>query len=226
MNLIIFDIDGTLTQTNDVDSYCFAQAIEEVLQIKNLNTDWSSYRYSTDSGIIQQIYESYFGIYPPKEVTIAIQQQFIANLKHAHKNNYQHFKATPGAENIFSEISKLPHWHIAIATGGWQLSALFKLDSALIPHSNIPKAFADDHIERTEIIKNAVKKAKTMYTINQYQQPIYVGDKPRDHFAARQLNMGFIGIGADFRKKIELCDLFLENYQNSNTLIDYLKKIS
>ena len=30
MNLIIFDIDGALTQTNEIDSTCFAQAIKDV----------------------------------------------------------------------------------------------------------------------------------------------------------------------------------------------------
>lgn len=37
MNLIIFDIDGTLTQTNEVDSKCFARAIKDILQIKHIN---------------------------------------------------------------------------------------------------------------------------------------------------------------------------------------------
>lgn len=59
MNLIVFDIDGTLTQTNNVDSLCFTKAIKDTLQITELNTDWASYQYSTDSGLLTEIYENF-----------------------------------------------------------------------------------------------------------------------------------------------------------------------
>ena len=55
MQLAIFDIDGTLTDTNAADNACFLQAFEESLGIRNIDTDWTSYRYSTDSGIVSEI---------------------------------------------------------------------------------------------------------------------------------------------------------------------------
>lgn len=50
MKLVIFDIDGTLTQTNRVDSGCFVEVVKEVLGVEDFETDWSQYQYVTDRG--------------------------------------------------------------------------------------------------------------------------------------------------------------------------------
>ena len=139
MNLIIFDIDGTLTQT-EMDTKCFAQAIEDVLQIKNLNTDWSSYRYSTEAGILKEIYESFAKI-PTEEEINSIQKLFLTYLNDTLSKNSSLITPVPGANTIFHKIIALKNWSIGIATGGWKISALFKLDSANIPHSTTKSLF-------------------------------------------------------------------------------------
>ncbi len=39
MNLVMFDIDGTLTATTDIDEGCYVLAVEAVLNIDNIDTD-------------------------------------------------------------------------------------------------------------------------------------------------------------------------------------------
>ncbi|HEX4045030.1 MAG TPA: HAD hydrolase-like protein [Gammaproteobacteria bacterium] len=107
MNLIIFDIDGTLTQTNEMDSTCFAQAIEDALQIKGLNTDWASYRYSTDSGLLKEIYESFFKREPTKQEVISIQERFVTYLNNAWTVNRALITPIPGADTLFQKIDSL-----------------------------------------------------------------------------------------------------------------------
>jgi hydroxymethylpyrimidine pyrophosphatase-like HAD family hydrolase len=41
MHLVVFDIDGTLTATNKVDNECFVHAMQEVLQINDIDTELS-----------------------------------------------------------------------------------------------------------------------------------------------------------------------------------------
>ena len=57
MQLIIFDIDGTLTQTADVDSRCFVQTVKDVLDLDEIDTDWATYRHVTDAGIAADLLE-------------------------------------------------------------------------------------------------------------------------------------------------------------------------
>src|SRR5258706_15574337 len=56
--LIMFDIDGTLTETDDVDTRCYIQAMSEHLGVA-IDSDWSRYRHVTDSGIAAELFEKY-----------------------------------------------------------------------------------------------------------------------------------------------------------------------
>jgi beta-phosphoglucomutase-like phosphatase (HAD superfamily) len=49
MKVVIFDIEGTLTETNAVDSDCFIRSVGEVLGVRDFETDWSQYQFVTDS---------------------------------------------------------------------------------------------------------------------------------------------------------------------------------
>lgn len=220
MNLIIFDIDGTLTQTNDVDSKCFAQAIKDALKITDLNTNWPSYKYSTDSGLVKQIYEEFLQREPTDIEINSIREEFVHYLKYEWQNNKKCYVPVLGAAAILHQINQLSNWHLAIATGGWKQSALFKLDSAHIAHENIPKAYADDHIERAEIINIAIQRAQTQNRVNQYQQIIYVGDRLWDKRAAIGLNIGFVGVGAEFLDDDQV--FCISDFKGQPTLIDYL----
>ncbi len=59
VNLLVFDVDGTLTATNEVDTRCFARAFLETFGIA-LNTSWHIYPHRTDSGIICHSFSQHF----------------------------------------------------------------------------------------------------------------------------------------------------------------------
>ncbi len=50
MHLVMFDIDGTLTETMKVDEECYVRSLAEVCGFTDVETDWSSYTHATDSG--------------------------------------------------------------------------------------------------------------------------------------------------------------------------------
>ena len=43
MHLVVFDVDGTLVESEDFDGTLYARAIRNVLKI-DVDTDWSGYR--------------------------------------------------------------------------------------------------------------------------------------------------------------------------------------
>ena len=43
MHLVMFDIDGTLTETMKVDEECFVRSFKDVFGFADINTDWSHY---------------------------------------------------------------------------------------------------------------------------------------------------------------------------------------
>lgn len=55
MHLAMFDIDGTLTLSNDLDDAAFLSALDEVFNIREVSTDWATYLQVTDAGIFREI---------------------------------------------------------------------------------------------------------------------------------------------------------------------------
>ena len=56
VELVMFDVDGTLTQSSDLDNKAFVQALKDVFGFNSVSTDWgSSYTHVSDSGILQEI---------------------------------------------------------------------------------------------------------------------------------------------------------------------------
>ena len=51
--LAIFDIDGTLTDTNAVDDESYMRAIADVLNLDAYRLDWSEAPHITDSALLQ-----------------------------------------------------------------------------------------------------------------------------------------------------------------------------
>src|SRR3982750_2655927 len=61
MKYIIFDIDGTLTNTTEIDDQCFTQAIEDTFGFYGFETNYGHYKNTTDSGIIDQLFRERLG---------------------------------------------------------------------------------------------------------------------------------------------------------------------
>jgi beta-phosphoglucomutase-like phosphatase (HAD superfamily) len=46
MHLVMFDIDGTLTETMKADEECFVRSFKDVFGFVEIDTDWSHYPIS------------------------------------------------------------------------------------------------------------------------------------------------------------------------------------
>ena len=79
-NLIIFDVDGTLTDTVCVDSDILLDAFVGYLGIEKLNDNWDEYKYSTDSGFVLEIFEKHIGRGPDANEIRKIKEDFFSSL--------------------------------------------------------------------------------------------------------------------------------------------------
>ena len=194
MHLVIFDIDGTLTQTTHVDDRCFVQAFADELGLTKINSDWSRYPTVCDSGITQCIFREYLQREPTVDEVSRLQRRFVELLEAAYRHEPQQFSAVPGAAAAIQNLRQDPDYKVAIATGGWQLSACLKLEKAQIDTTGLPATFADHGITREVIIAAALAMARGVYRQPQFSHVTYVGDGVWDVRAARQLGINFIGV--------------------------------
>jgi phosphoglycolate phosphatase-like HAD superfamily hydrolase len=193
MQLIIFDIDGTLTDTNHVDEHAIVGALQDVLGLSDLSTDWSTYEHSTDSGIVKEVITRVHGSVPP-HILQRVQDKFFEYLEAFFSTSPDLFRALPGGETILRDLDALGY-ATAIATGSWRESALFKLRVARIWKESIPMATSDDSVSRSEIIDTAIQRAKQRFEVENFESVRYVGDGVWDARASRRLGLPFIGVG-------------------------------
>jgi phosphoglycolate phosphatase-like HAD superfamily hydrolase len=201
MNLVIFDVDGTLTESVTVDEVCFVQAFQDVLGIEGINTNWLDYTFQTDSGLALEICRSHLGRDPSGAEISRLQSRFVQLLGAAVERTGQPMRAIPGAAAFLIRMKERAGWFFAIATGGWSVSARFKLASAGLPVDAFPWASADDALDRVEILRTAMHRAGQHYGQDAFDKVVYIGDGVWDVRAARELGISFLGIAVGERAR-------------------------
>src|SRR5688572_7628496 len=121
MHLVMFDIDGTLTETCAVDSDCFARAVSQTLGLADIDTDWTRYRHVTDSGIADEIVRRSLGRAPHDGELDEICDVFVRLLGESFISGAP-CRAIAGAAGVLDALSARPDVAVALATGGWERS--------------------------------------------------------------------------------------------------------
>src|SRR5207237_10665524 len=83
MHLVMFDIDGTLTETMKVDEECFVRSLAEVCGFTDVETDLSTYKHATESGIFHEIHLARTGRSPSVAKVSRFREHFVALLAQA-----------------------------------------------------------------------------------------------------------------------------------------------
>jgi phosphoglycolate phosphatase-like HAD superfamily hydrolase len=195
MRLVIFDIDGTLTQTMKGDEECFVRSLAEVCGFSDVDTDWSRYKHATDSGVFHEIYESRTGRSPSANEISRFRQHFVGLL--AQVSSEAAFAAVAGAPLLLSLLADSTEHRVALATGAWRDSARLKMTSAGLRYDDYPAASSDDALDRESIIRLSIRRAVERY--GKIISTVYVGDGVWDARACRTVGIPFIGIAADDR---------------------------
>ena len=193
MTLVVFDLDGTLTRTFAVDGDCYLQAFDTSLGVKDVSDRWSEYEHVTDLGVMRDVFQSRFGRAPDPAEIEAFVDCFVGLLRGRYESAADAFGEIPGATAF---LARLRHakWGVAIATGGWERSARFKIDAAQLGAGHFPAAFAEDGPARHEIVLAAIARAKTYYRENAFQRVVLVGDALWDLRCAQKLGLPFVAV--------------------------------
>ena len=226
LRLVMFDIDGTLTDTMQVDALCFVRAFAEVCGFGDIDTDWSRYRHATDAGIFYEIFEARVGRLPTPAELSRFHQHFMNLLAAAAKE--RPFAGVPGAARLLSLLADHRSHVISLATGCWSDSARLKMASAGMCYDAYPAASCDDALERDSIIKLSMQKAAIQFG-GPPVSPVYVGDGVWDAWACRKVGIPFIGIGAGARAEELIAAgavVILRDFSDSDLFLDSLNRIT
>src|SRR3954466_1485532 len=126
--LVIFDLDGTLLETNEVDTECYVAACRDELDVDLSAIAWSDFAHITDSAIAEELLTRSLrgaeaGVLERMKLT------FFELLSRAAASSPQRFRSVAGAESLVVRLSSIG-WKIVIATGAWRTSVEIKIAAA------------------------------------------------------------------------------------------------
>ena len=199
-NLVLFDLDGTLIESMRFDADCYVEAVRRILRIKSMDTDWSHYRQVTDAGILAEIHRINFNREIGRDQARKVKESFVRIVKARLKSEKIKLKPLRGAGEALRALQVSDRWTVALATGGWRESAEIKLRNAGLPVDEIPIFSANDSISRPGILKAAVRAMLKREKTKRFKKVVYVGDGVWDVWAAREMKVAFLGVGAGTEK--------------------------
>jgi len=225
MDLVLFDIDGTLIRSMADDTECLVMALHDVFGFVDVEDDWSQYENITEAGIVIEAFQGRRGR-PPSSTEIArFRDRFVELL--TKRCLASPLKEVDGAASILTALRAQENTAVAFATGCFLKSAVFKMESARLSFDPASSATCDDAITRDEIMRIAIRRAASQNGVAGFKNTVYVGDAIWDVWACRRIGVPLIGISADIAA-VRLRDagvaLILPDFRDQELFHEYRKK--
>lgn len=207
-NLVVFDIDGTLTDSVGTHQAGFIAALKK-MGVAEMDENFHAYKHHTDLHIARTIYES------------ALQKHFDpAALALFEDNLYQGIalagamQEIPGARQFVDFLEKETSFGVCYATGSMYKPAQFKLEQIGIGFDALQLVASNHSEERAAIVQAAIAKAQQYYRTTRFERIIAFGDGLWDLHTAQLLHLEFVGVGAKNKTVLEAAGMqtHLEHY--------------
>lgn len=187
--LLVFDIDGTLTDSVKVHQNSFTQALHR-LGVQHFDNNYGAYKHHTDSYIAKIIYE--------KELNTKFKESTLHTFEKYLTEHILKFRITEiaGAKKLIQNLTSKSEVAICFATGSLRKPAAYKLEAIGIKYAPQLLVASNTIYERENIVSSAIEQAAEYYKTDKFERIIAVGDGLWDLIAAEKLSIEFIGIGA------------------------------
>ncbi|MBK1880414.1 HAD family hydrolase [Pelagicoccus mobilis] len=193
-HLLMFDVDGTLVQSLDLEDKLFPLSCEQALGIDSVSSDWSQYEVPSDRGIVSQLAETRLNRPATQEDFDKAEASFHRLIREELERFPDACRALPGAVEMIETVKALPDTIVAIATAGWRSTAHLKLSQAGFDVEGIILCSSSERRTKAEIMELATQRARSRFGIENFKSQTYVGDSPGDKQASERLGFQFIGI--------------------------------
>ena len=200
---MILDVDGTLVHSLEAEAELFPRACESALGIKNISSDWESYRCPSDRGIVRELIEIRHGRCASEDDYLNVEQHFLDLIRDAYARSPALCQPVSGAREAVSHFRQSRDLLLAVATAGWHRTAMHKLEFAGVEALDLPIATSHDAERKADIMRIAAARASEHYGVSEFASVICFGDSNGDARAAESQGYGFIGINTSGRVAAE-----------------------
>ena len=190
--MVVFDIDGTLVDSEQFDACLFVKAVRNVLGIE-VDNDWSKFGHVTDSGILSEIIDN-ANLKGNRSLACAqVKEKFVGMVADHIDSCGGVLPEVAGAKAFVDILKSHPEASVALATGSWKESAMMKLQAIGLDPQELCLASSSDSVSRVEIMAVAEQRALLGKPA---ARRTYFGDGPWDKTACQELGFEFVAIGS------------------------------
>ncbi|WP_369790447.1 HAD family hydrolase [Rouxiella sp. WC2420] len=209
--IVVFDIDGTLTDSIPQHQIAFENALRS-FNFPALRTDWANYLHHTDSAIFVQAWAE--AKFTSLSDLAELETRYIRELDQQLAK--KPFAEIAGAASFIHWLNE-QGWKVVYATGSLRYGAEKKLAALDIDLRDAILVTASEYQIREDLLINAIKQATEKYSLPAGQKIISIGDGVWDLKTAENLDVAFIGIGVGAKAKL-LTDLGATVFTDFNEL--------
>lgn len=191
MRALVFDLDQTLIQGEDLDWHLWLGAIDRAFGVPvPRDEDWDTHPVHTDHGLLESLSQRLRGRPFGADERVAFEAEVVAGIDAAVRTHPGMFAPIAGAPALLARV----HRRAALATGNLHAVTVQKLRASGLETAPMPCSCSADGIDRTELVARALRRVGWVPGA----PATSFGDGLWDVHAAAALGIGFIGLaGSD-----------------------------
>lgn len=196
--LAVFDLDGTLTDTCELDDECYVAALAGVFDLPadRAAYAWERFENVSDTGVVGELLRKEGKDFSEGALR-AFEEAFVDRIGMALRRDPERCRPVPGGVELVDRLARDPDWVTALATGGFRASALAKLAHAGFDPPEILRTGNDSPV-RARIVEAAVRGAEEAFSTS-FESVVLLGDAVWDVATAVELGLPCIGVGRGAR---------------------------
>ena len=191
ITVVLFDIDGTLLDMRGAGRKSFVRALKTVFGWDD-DIQYINFAGNTDLNVLQKVMEKH-----GRNLTDDDRRRFFAQIpvELAQTAGEAELVIYPGVRELLEKLSADPRVMLGLVTGNVEASARIKLWQFDLHGHFVLGAFGDDHADRTEIARLAMKRVRDSLKPGQEVGGLFlVGDTPFDIAAAKTIQAKSIAV--------------------------------
>jgi phosphoglycolate phosphatase len=192
IQLVLFDIDGTLIQTGGAGERAFGKVCETEFQAPN-GTAQVRFAGRTDTAIVLELFRNH-RIEPSPENVRRFFESYVFWLDHM--LDQTEGRVLPGIARWMEDLAGLPRPPaIGLLTGNIRLGAQIKLSHYRLWNHFATGAFGDDHEDRNQVAQVARRRgSRHLGRELRGEEILVVGDTPMDIACARAIGARVLAV--------------------------------
>mgnify|MGYP002624546710 CR=1 FL=1 len=211
MQVVLFDIDGTLVRTGGAGSAAFGDALRTEFAIARMAA--VSFEGRTDRGIVREL----FGHHEVEDSEESWERFCRGYLKHLPERlRERKGEVLPGIAQILAELSQMKNTAVGLLTGNLRAGAQAKLGHYRLWEHFPFGGFGDTHSERNDVAVLAREAIQEAVGHVEPERVWVIGDTPLDIRCARHIGARAVAVGTGNYTAEQLAE-----YQPDHALADF-----